>query len=38
LALGLPSAYAYYFAQTMSLRKAPLPFGNALAGGVCKFW
>jgi hypothetical protein len=26
LALGLPSAFAYYFAQTMSLRKAPFFF------------
>ena len=23
LAMGLPSAFAYYFAQTMGLRKAP---------------
>ena len=37
LRLGLPSAFTLYFAQTISLRKAPLAFWNALAGGIYKF-
>ena len=38
LAMGLPSTFAYYFAQRISLRKAPLAFWNVLGGAIYKFW
>ena len=37
LALGLPSAFAYYFAQTTSLRKAPLLFEIRMPGVYINF-
>ena len=37
LAMGLPSTFAYYFAQTMSLRKAPFILEMDLAGVYINF-
>jgi hypothetical protein len=35
--MGLPSAFAYYFAQTMSLLKAPFLFEKPEAGLYINF-
>ena len=38
LAMGLLPPFTLYFAQTMSLRKAPLAFWNVLGGVYINFW